>query len=448
MTAAERLQVGNLRPNGSREITISDERGVLLHGELGPEPTGQVSTSPRLSLDDIGGIVAMAGRAPSVHNTQPWRFRACGSVVELYADEDRHLRRIDPARREMLISCGAALFGLRLGLRKLGYQPHVEVMPDLARPSLIARVWPGDLAKLTRHEVELLAALPHRHTHRGPFTRGDVPDRLVAGMRMDALAEGAELVLIEQPGLLADLVELVVAAAREHVADPAISAELRNWVHASGSQARDGIRAEARVQELAEGVSQGHGMQEADHGTVRLPQRDFGRPGTEDSGGCPPSVTAVLVTATDMPADWVHAGQSLHRMLLHAATRWVFASLQSQPLESPAWRAELRARLDLPGEPQLLLQFGRANTAPATARRPAFDVLDRDDSARPSRAEGRSGRVDPPTERVAVPPQVADNVLPGVPHCPMHLRSASYSRSAAQQYKTSGDLNTAWVPAR
>ena len=200
MSSATRPQVGNIRPDGSREITVSDGGGVLLHGELGPEPTGQAPASPRLSLDDITGLVAMAGRAPSVHNTQPWWFRACGNVVELYADEDRLLRQIDPARREMVISCGAALYGLRLGLRKLGYLPIVEVLPDPDRPTLIARVRPGDLAQLTRDESELLAALPHRHTHRGPFTPGEVPDRLVAGLRLDALAEGAELVLIEQPG--------------------------------------------------------------------------------------------------------------------------------------------------------------------------------------------------------------------------------------------------------
>lgn len=385
MTAAERLQAWNVRPDGSRETAVSDSRELLLDGELNPEPRAQLSASRRLSLEDIAGVVAMAGRAPSVHNTQPWRFRACGNVVELYADENRQLRQIDPARREMLISCGAALFGLRLGLRKLGYLPHVEVLPDPARPSLIARVWPGELAKLTSYESELLAALPHRHTHRGPFTPGDVPDRLVAGMRMDALAEGAELVLIEQPGQLADLVELVLAAAREQAADPEISAELRDWIHASGSQARDGIRAQAWVREFAGDVSRGRRVQKADRGTVRLQQRDFGRPGTENSGGCPPSVTAVLVTAADTPADWVHAGQALHRMLLQAATRWVFASLQSQPMESPAWRAEVRARLVLPGEPQLLLQFGRANTAAATARRPASEVLDLDNPPRPPR---------------------------------------------------------------
>jgi len=92
-------------------------------------------------------------------------------------------------------------------------------------------------------------------------------------------------------------------------------------------------------------------------------------------GGPPPPVTAVLTTAGDTPADWILAGQALHRMLLHAATRWVFASLQSQPLEVPALRAELSSRLNLAGAPQMLLQFGRSNIAGPTPRRPVAEIL-------------------------------------------------------------------------
>jgi len=63
--------------------------------------------------DQVDFLIATAARAPSVHNTQPWRFRVGEFAIELYADMGRKLRT-DPLGREMLISCGAALFGLRL----------------------------------------------------------------------------------------------------------------------------------------------------------------------------------------------------------------------------------------------------------------------------------------------------------------------------------------------
>jgi hypothetical protein len=86
-------------------------------------------------------------------------------------------------------------------------------------------------------------------------------------------------------------------------------------------------------------------------------------------------MTAILITAGDTPADWLRAGQALNRMLIHAASRWVFADLNSQPMESPLIRALIRDRLALPGVPHVLLEFGRARTAAATARRPVGELL-------------------------------------------------------------------------
>jgi nitroreductase len=376
MISVAHLDLGPPARDGTRAATVTDQGGLLAHGTVVPAPrqsAGSAPDRPALTLDDVAFLVATAARAPSVHNTQPWKFRACADVIELLADRDRMLRHLDPVGRELMISCGAALFGLRLGLRKLGYKPAVELLPDPARPWLVARVQPDGRAPATRVETELLAALPHRHTHRGPFTPGEVSARLLAALQVDAVAEGSELRLIEESDLIGRLSELIDAVAAEQRASAEITAELQRWVRPAGSQARDGIPARARV-----GADPGdHPRRGAGRGacTERLPQRDFGLPGAEVGGGEPPAATAVLSTPGDSAADWLRAGQALHRLLLRAATRWVFASLQSQPLESPRYREELRALLRLAGQPQMLLQFGRANTAPATPRRPQADLM-------------------------------------------------------------------------
>ena len=76
------------------------------------------------------GLVASVARAPSLHNSQPWRFRLRDNAIELHSDPERMIPEVDPARREMLISCGAALYGLCLGLRRLrlctSYRPVVR----------------------------------------------------------------------------------------------------------------------------------------------------------------------------------------------------------------------------------------------------------------------------------------------------------------------------------
>jgi hypothetical protein len=323
------------------------------------------------------GLVASAARAPSLHNSQPWRFRLRENAIELHSDPERLIPEADPDGREMLISCGAALYGLRLALRRLGYVPVVELMPDSVEPGRahsgpLACVGPGGRARPSRDELDLISALPHRHTHRGPFGPGRVPERLLDALMEDAAADGAELILLSesQASELARLTQ----TARQQAASPQARAEERSWARPPDSTARDGVPARARTGPAPMPPTRPQRQEDPAH--EPLAPRDFGSPGELPAGGALPSATAVLATPGDTPADWLRAGQALHRLLLRAATRWVFASLHSQALESPRLRAQVHDDLGIQGIPQMLLQFGRANTAAATPRRPVTDVID------------------------------------------------------------------------
>lgn len=374
MTSITSVPLGTEEHCGPPAGTVIDQGGLLVSAKsvpaarAGSDRPGQ--SRQVLSPDDVAYLVETAARAPSIHNTQPWKFRITGDVIELHADRNRMLRYVDPTGRELMMSCGAALFGLRLGLRKLGFLASVRLLPDSSRPSLVARVHAEGLASATRMESELLAAIPHRHTHRGPFSPGEVPVRLLQALQTDAAAEGAVLTLVSEPRVIAQLTRLIAVAAEEQAASPDIVAESAAWARPAGSDAHDGVPARARVD------------LETEPAATRLPQRDFGEPGVESRSGEPPSVTAVLSTSGDTPVDWLRAGQAMHRLLLHAATRWVFAGLQSQPLETENRRGQVAALLRLRDYPQMLLQFGRANIAPATPRRPPAELIYEDEEER------------------------------------------------------------------
>lgn len=319
-----------------------------------------------LSLTDhTRFLVTTAARAPSVHNTQPWRFRVSARAVELWCDPVRKLKT-DAAGREMLISCGAALFGLRLAIRSLGVIPVTELLPDPARLRLMARVTVGAAMPADEWELRMLRAVPHRHTHRGPFAPGPLSAGLVAGLQHDALAEGALLALVDG-GLAYDrLAGFVAAAARRGDRDSVARAEIRRWTRGRASTARDGVPA------LAFTAAAGHRP-----GTLQQRDFDLGRGlGRLAAGGEPPPVTAVLLTDRDSRGSWLRAGQALQRLLLHAATGWVFASLHTQPLENAATRRLIQDRLALPGRPQMVLQLGRSATTLATARRGPQDLAE------------------------------------------------------------------------
>jgi hypothetical protein len=84
----------------------------------------------------------------------------------------------------------------------------------------------------------MLAAVPHGHTHRGPFEPGPLPRALLTGLQNDALAEGAELALV-RPGLAYErLAALTAAAARRGDLDPRSRATIRRWTRAAADRQR------------------------------------------------------------------------------------------------------------------------------------------------------------------------------------------------------------------
>jgi hypothetical protein len=316
-------------------------------------------------------LVRVAARAPSLNNSQPWRFRVGERAVELYADPRRQLPE-DPDGREMLISCGAALYGLRLALRSLGCVPEVDLLPepDPATPAAgrrpLARVRLGAPAPITPEEHRLLAATPHRHTHRGPFEAGPLPDGLFPSLQLDAEAEGATLTALDSEQQCRDLAAIAALASLRDIMDPAARAQTARWTRELGSPARDGVPAHAFPPTPAEPVGW-------------LPPRDFdlGRGLGRLPAGWPTAyMTAVLTTAGDGEPEWLRAGQALHRLLLRAASQWVFAGLQTQPLRVVWTRILIRRRLDLPGWPQMIMQLGLARSTHSTARRPPADLID------------------------------------------------------------------------
>jgi len=203
-------------------------------------------TARRVSVlaGQAGYLIATAARAPSVHNTQPWRFRVGKYAIELYADPARKLQ-MDPVGREMLISCGAALFGLRLAIRSLCYQPMIDLLPDPKRLRLLAIARLGAAQPMTARERQLLEALPHRHTHRGPWDPGPLPAGLAAGIQHDALAEGAELVIIDRALSCHRLADIIAAAGRRQDLDPVAREEVLRWTRGAPDLAYDGVPAHA-----------------------------------------------------------------------------------------------------------------------------------------------------------------------------------------------------------
>jgi nitroreductase len=304
--------------------------------------------------------------APSWHNTQPWLFRVRANEVKLYADRTRGLPVVDPEDRALIISCGAALFYLRVAIRHFGHADEVESFPDSDDIDLLARVRLGLEREAAEEDEVLFGTIKKRHSNRDPFEDRQVPGGLLSALQEAAWEEGTWLHLIEDEDAKHAIAELIAEGDRIQLADKRFRRELASWVHPNRTMSRDGIP----------GYAFGFGDLMSLAGPFAIRTFDTGKgQAAKDrqlAEGSP--VLAILSTEVDAPYEWLKTGQALARILLRARAEGVWASFLNQPIEVPELRPRLPDAIGQTGLPQLLLRMGYGSEVRPTPRRSADEV--------------------------------------------------------------------------
>lgn len=333
-----------------------------------PAPTPAPAPLAALGPADLRLLAAAGGAAPSLHNSQPWRFAPTpdGHGLAVHADPGRSVPLADPVGAAVHIAVGAAVFNLRVAAGRLGREPVVRLLPDAADPGLLAVLdLSGPARERTPFGRDLHPAIAARHSSREPFTQRDVPEAVLGELITAAREEGVALAALEEDGVRRVLA-LTAEAEQRNAADPARTAESRAWLRTDGAAAGDGIPWSAL------------GSQDHD---ARVPMREF--------AGRPPLAPAqpshrfealpqlcTLTTPGDGPPDWLRTGQALERVWLLATVHGVRLTVWHQAVEWPDTRWALRDPAEGPGHVQLVLRVGYGPPGAATPRRPVTETLD------------------------------------------------------------------------
>jgi hypothetical protein len=262
--------------------------------------------------------------AASVRDTQPWRWRLDNDGLRLYADYSRHLRVLDPAARQLIMSCGCALFNARASLAGDGFGVRVSRLPT-GRPDVLACIAVDPTADDTSPPSEMPA-----------------PENLLDALEDAAAAEGVGFVVARRAEHQLALARLSEQAEALSAADPAYRAELRAWT--TGNLSEDGWLTGWTTAPVA---------------------------------GTAADVAITLCTDGDTPLHWLRSGEALQRLVVESARYGYTVTPVPHVTAVSTVRARLRAELGLTGWPHVVLALRAIRgVRPTGRRRRLVDVLD------------------------------------------------------------------------
>jgi nitroreductase len=319
-----------------------------------------------VDIDVIRDAVRLACRAPSLYNSQPWRWVVDGDGLHLYLDPARLMYSADHSGREAVISCGAVLDHLRVALAAAGWATNVERLPDPNHHDHLATVTVTPMEHVTAAHRRRADAILLRRTDRLPMA--SAPDWESFERLVRARAGGDEDVQLDvlPDGVRPQLSEACQLTEALRLYDSSYHAELNWWTAPF---------------EISEGIPQSSLVSATERARVDL-ARDFPvSRGQERRPAIVEDRATVVVLSTDGDGrlDALRSGEAMSAVLLDATMAGLATCTVTHVTELQASRALIGGLLETEARPQVLIRIGLApaieQVPPPTPRRSLGDVL-------------------------------------------------------------------------
>ncbi|WP_067833755.1 Acg family FMN-binding oxidoreductase [Nocardia lijiangensis] len=321
--------------------------------------------------ETIEKAVFLAGRAPSLHNSQPWRWTFDGSALRLFAVPDRLLSATDTSGRQLLLSCGIALDHLRVAMAAAGWRISVARFPNPNNLDHLATITFQPAQIVTDGDRDRAEAILRRHTDRLPFAApaGWSDFEPVLRATFDPTDAVLDVLWDDSRPALAHASEMTASLRRY---DSGYHAELHWWTGHTVADA--GVPREALItQEEQTRVDVGRKLPTST-GPARRPELSADH-----------SAILVLSTDGDTQQEVLRCGEVLSTVLLECTLAGYATCPLTHVTELARSRAVVRELTDRSQWPQVLIRVGSApqpeDERPATPRLPLSEILQFDGPA-------------------------------------------------------------------
>ncbi|CAM3633554.1 Acg family FMN-binding oxidoreductase [Smaragdicoccus niigatensis] len=317
------------------------------------------------ATETITRAVALASRAPSLHNSQPWRWKFDRAGLNLFTDRTRLIPSTDPTGRELMLSCGATLDHLRAAMASIGWKTAVERFPNPNNLLHLAQVTFAPSEFVTEADRKRARAIEDRRTDRLPFGP-PIGWTMFETVVRPLLPDDVEMTVVSE-GAMSDIRRASELADNIRRYDSRYHAALHDWT--SRRDTNDGVPADALLTaDENQRVPAGRAF----------PMHDGGnrRPAViEDS-----AKIVVLSTDSDQLTDLLRCGEAMSTVLLEATMSGYATCPLTHIVELQSSRSSVKKGVGGDRLPQVLIRIGSRPeqdfTPPQTDRRPVSEILE------------------------------------------------------------------------
>ncbi|HTI75266.1 MAG TPA: NAD(P)H nitroreductase [Mycobacterium sp.] len=317
----------------------------------------------------IRDAVRLSCRAPSLHNSQPWRWVLDGAALHLFADQGRVVRAADTSGREALIACGALLDHFRVAMAAAGYTANVDRFPNPNNRLHIASIDFTPMELVTDGHRRRAAAILQRRTDRLPFAAPTDWDAIESTLGTTVASDRVRMDVVPD-ALRPQLAEASQLTESLRLYDSSYHAELEWWT--ATFEFSEGIPHSSLVSAAeSDRVDVGRAFPVTHH-RERRSEVD------EDH-----AKVVVLSTYDDTPHSVLRCGELLSAVLLDATMIGLATCTLTHITELPASREIVAGLIGHSSQditPQVLIRVGRApsieDVPPPTPRRPVDQVFE------------------------------------------------------------------------
>lgn len=329
------------------------------------EKASKLVDAADIGSSDIAKFALQFGiLAPSVHNTQPWKFEIQNKQIFVIKESARVLTVGDPTGRETWISLGCCVQNIVFALQSFGIRPEVTIDDEAAGKIKIH--WTNEPAKLVCKDKGILKSMLARQSYRFPFTNEAIEQRTLIDLEKSWKKAGTTIKTSEDPKIIQATAGMSSQAISAAMNRKDFSQETLDLLHGSGTRGFTGIPAKAlgistyslQIQKLKNQINSVAKSEQS---------KEFKLLSNA-------AAVAYVFSKGDVPKYWLDAGRAYESLALRATSLGIAHSTHAAMVEGPEYHKEAAELFNTQGRLLAVVRLGKKPAEHSVAHTPRLDL--------------------------------------------------------------------------